>query len=463
MSLPISSIINLSISLQTQAVTRAGFGVPLILTNETPSSSWGSELVRTYTSVDEVLDDWTSSDEVYLAAVSALSQTPRITSLKVGLEQTRVAQQTTIVFSGDFVASNEISSFTLSAGGTVDTISATSFTSDNPTTLAAITAKIHALSGYTAADDGNNTITVTSATAGLSFSISAITVTGGASQPTATITDTVDNVGPAESIAAIKDQDDDWYGLVWIERGVGLVYEMATFIETQRKLFGTVSQASGTLSAASTTDIAYLLSAANFNRTFGAYNADATDYLDSGIMGRVFPYDPGSITWNFKTVSGITADNLTSSQITALENKDFNMYVTAGGVDIFRTGVCVSGEYIDIIRGADWLQARIEEAIYQQLVNLPKIPFTNKGIAIIENILRAQLENAIRVGFLSGDPLDPNSNDENRKTKPYIISAPLSSEVSSSDKANRSYTGVTFEAKAAGAIHTVTIAGVVTV
>ena len=95
---PISSIVNVSITRQTQGVTQAGFGTPLILTNETPVTSWGSELVRTYTSTTEVLDDWTSSDSVYLAAVAIFAQTPKVTSIKVGLETTRVAQVTTITF-----------------------------------------------------------------------------------------------------------------------------------------------------------------------------------------------------------------------------------------------------------------------------------------------------------------------------------------------------------------------------
>lgn len=460
---PISTIVNVSISLTTPSITQAGFGTPLILTNEAPLSSWGSELIREYTALADVLDDFTSSDDVYLAAAKVFSQTPRVTSLKIGLETTRVAQVKTLTFSGVLVTGNTVGAFTLNIGGITKTVTATAFSVDAATTLALITAKITAFTEFNATDNTTTTITITSAIAGASFTGVVPVVSGGASQATAVFATTVANVGPAESLAAISEQDDEYYGIDWVERDPYLVFGMATYVETVRKLFGTVTQAAGAIDSTSTTDIAYLLSSSSFLRTFSMYNADVTDYLEAGWMGREFPYDPGSTSWKFKTISGGVADNLTSAQRSALSNKNANMYITVGGRDVTTEGVTASGEYIDIVTGTDWLQARIEESIYARLVSLPKIPFTNAGIAIIENEIRAQLENGIRVGFLSGDPLDPDSNDEARRTNPYIITVPLSTDVSSADRGNRALTGITFEARAAGAIHSVTIMGSITV
>ena len=120
-------------------------------------------------------------------------------------------------------------------------------------------------------------------------------------------------------------------------------------------------------------------------------------------------------------------------------------------------------EFIDIIHGVDWLQARMEERIFSRLVNLPKVPFTNAGIAIIENEIRAVLENGIRVGLLSPDPIDPTSDDRKRRTQPYIITVPQATEVPVNDRAERHLTGITFEARVAGAVHKVTVQGIVTV
>lgn len=462
MSVPISTVVDVSISLQTQPVTQAGFGTGMILTNETPISSWGSELIRSYASTTEVLEDWTSTDEVYLAAVAYFGQTPSPTTLKVGLETTRVAQVTTITFDANFVTGNTIGAFDFSVGGLTQTITSTAFTSDNATTLAAITSKIDALSEFSASDNGSDTITITSAVAGVSFTTETPVVTGGASQAVATVATTTPNTGPAESMAAISEQDDDFYGVIWIERTVGLVYGMVSYIETVRKIFGTISSAAGTLSAVSTTDIGYLMNAASLNRSYWGYNADPTDYMESAWKGRCFPYDPGSITWHMQTLSTITADNLSSSQRSAVNNKNGNMFLTIRGSNVTFGGRMASGEYIDTIRGADWLQARMQESILQKLVSSKKVPFTNQGIAIIEAEVRAQLENAIRVGFLSNDPLDPDSNDPDRANFPYIVTVPDVSDVSSADKANRSLTGVSFEAKAAGAFHSVTISGTIT-
>ena len=448
---PISTIVNVQISRQTQGVTQAGFAVPLILTDETPLVSWGSELIRTYLSTDEVLDDWTSSDDAYKAAAAIFSQTPKVEEVKIGLEGARVAQITTIVFDSPFVTGNTIGSFTVSFGGKLETITATPFNVDNATTLSDLATKLAATSALAiAVSNGTDTITCTSAKAGVSFSISDITVTGGASQPVETITNTTANDGPAESLSDISEQDDDWYGLIWVERDEDLVHEAASYIETKRKIYGTASQDADILDATDTDDIGSTLSGANFKRTFVIYNADAADFADAAWMGKLFPFDPGNETWKFKTLAGITADNLTSSQRSAAQNKNVNIYVTVGGVDMTEEGVMAFGEFIDVIRGVDWLQARIEERIFSRLVNLPKIPFTDSGIAIIETEIRGVLENAIRETVLADDP-------------PYTVFVPKAVDVPVNDRAERFLPDITFEARLAGAIHKTTIQGVVTV
>jgi hypothetical protein len=455
-TVPISTIVNVQISRQSQGVTQAGFGVPLILTDE--DIGWGSERIRSYLNLDEVLDDFTTSTDTYKAAAAIFAQSPRVRLIKIGSEAARVAQVATIVFAGVLVTSNVV---TVTIDGTVI---AQTFTVDNATTLAALATQIQALASVVSAvSNGTDTITITGAIAGVPVEVGDAVVTLGAGQTTAITTITVDNHGPADDLAEITEVDDDWYGLIWIERNEFLVAEAALYIETKRKIFGTCSSDTDILSAGSTNDIAAVLSAANYERTFIIYNADTLDFADAAWMGRCFTFDPGNETWKFKTLATITADNLTSSQRSAAIAKNCNLYVTIGGVDMTEEGKMASGGFIDIIRGTDWLQARIEERIFSKLVNLPKIPFTDPGIAIIEAELRAVLENAIREGVLSGDPLDPDSNDRERATRAYIVSVPRAIDVSPIDKANRLLPDITFEAVLAGAIHNIIIQGTLTV
>lgn len=96
----------------------------------------------------------------------------------------RAPQQATLVWSANFVASNVIN-------GKINGIPITPvpFNTNNATTLSNLATAIMAL-GYSASSDGLHTITVTGA-AGVPFFMTNFLVTGGASQPTATVTITV--------------------------------------------------------------------------------------------------------------------------------------------------------------------------------------------------------------------------------------------------------------------------------
>lgn len=453
MSVPISTIVNVQISRETQAVTQAGFGVPLILGDN--ASGWGSERVRTYVNMEEVATDFTSSHEEYLAAQAIFSQSPRVERIKIAREASRVAQQRKLTFSGNLVTGNSIA-------GTVDgvALSATPFNTSNAQTLTDLATALQATAGIaTAVSDGTNQITITAANAGIPVLLTGFVVTGGASQPTITIATTVANHGIAEDLAEIQEEDDAWYGLIWIERTQGYVEQAAAAIEARRKIFITCTDAAGVLVAATTTDIGSVLSAANYARTAVIWNDEPNDFADAAWMGKLFPYDPGSENWKFKTLNSITADTLTSTQRAGAQGKNVNIYVTVGGVDITQEGVMASSEFIDVVRGVDWLQARMEETIFARLARVPKIPYTDAGVQNIVNLMRGVLNNAIAVGLLSGDALDPDNDIQT----PYIISYPRVVDVPENDRAMRFLPDLRFTARLGGAIDHITIQGVVTV
>lgn len=451
---PISTVVNVQISLQAVGINRAGFGIPNFLTDEAPLASWGSELIREYASTDEILEDWASSTEVAKAAAKIFGQTPRVPTMKVSLEGARTAQQVEIVFSGAIITGNTVGAFTISSGGQLYTITATPFNTSNAQTLTDLATKIQASVPIgTASSDGVDTLTLTAAKAGVDFSVSDITITGGVTQATVDSNTTVANVGGVDSLAAISEQDDAWYGLLWNETDEDLVYTVAEYIESKRKIFLTVSQDADIIDANDTDDIGSTLSLATFDRTAVCYNADVSDHFDAGFMGRLFPYDPGSETWAHKTIAGITRDDLTSAQRAAALDKNVNIYVTIAGLNKTLWGTMASGLFIDLRRGADWLWAQIEEGIYLKLTSVLKVPFTQKGINIVEEVVRAKLDNAIGVGLLSGDPFDA----ANGIMTPYIVNFPKIEEISQQDKADRVLSGGSFQAKFAGAIHRVSI------
>nr|MDO8118666.1 DUF3383 family protein [Candidatus Sigynarchaeota archaeon] len=219
------------------------------------------------------------------------------------------------------------------------------------------------------------------------------------------------------------------------------------------KIFFTRSADANIYDSTSTTDVAAVLEDEERERTSVIFNEDNTDYIDGCLMGRGFPYAPGSITYKFKTLSGpVASTTLTGTERNAILDKNCNLYSYIAGVNMMEEGTMASGEFIDIIIGIDYLRARMAENIFGKLVNLPKVPYTDAGVAIIEAEIRAVLENAIKIGIIAPAPELFNGKD-------YDVSAPKVADVSDNDKANRLLPDVTWQARLAGAIHKVIVVG----
>ena len=133
-----------------------------------------------------------------------------------------------------------------------------------------------------------------------------------------------------------------------------------------------------------------------------------------------------------------------------METKKANYYITVAGVSIVMNGQVSGNEWIDTIRGIDWLEARMKERLFSALINAPKIPYTDNGVAIIEAGVRAQLAEGIRVGFLAADPAPE-------------VTVPKVADIDPAQKAARILPDVSFSATLAGAIHEIEIDGVVSV
>ena len=92
----------------------------------------------------------------------------------------------------------------------------------------------------------------------------------------------------------------------------------------------------------------------------------------------------------------------------------------------------------------------MQERIYARLTNAKKIDYTDDGVAIIENEIRAQLSEGITTTFLTDDPAP-------------VVTVPKVVDVNPNDRAARFLPGIRFTAQVAGAIHKLQIRGQVTV
>lgn len=169
-------------------------------------------------------------------------------------------------------------------------------------------------------------------------------------------------------------------------------------------------------------------------------------------------YHAGEETWAHKILAGIIPSELNSTDITALEAGKVSYFLTTAGKNITYGGMTLSGEWIDVIRFRDWQKNDMQVRVANLFVVNPKVPYTDKGIGLVENQMIASLKDGIRYGGIA-----PDEYDEEGNTIPgFVTNVPLSSSLTSSQKASRKLTGCTFAARIAGAIHITEIKGSLT-
>jgi hypothetical protein len=83
--LPYNRVVNVTLSRNDAFPSRRGFGTQLMLTTVALAGKVdATHRTKLYGSLDEVVADWATTTDVYKAALSAFSQNPRPTQIKVG-------------------------------------------------------------------------------------------------------------------------------------------------------------------------------------------------------------------------------------------------------------------------------------------------------------------------------------------------------------------------------------------
>ena len=431
-------------------------------------------------------NDVTSAEEIAGALIDLINFDP---AFPVSADFDTDAQETTITLNADLVPGNSVA-ITLNGAP----LTATAYNQNHLQTMKDICAKLQSQPGIESAQlfGPTNRGIQLFGQPDQNAIVSVFTVTGGASQATATLVDNDQATGTIvlssddlsktftitvtaeilslqkglqiedlvasdpvqDDLDAVSNSSNDWYGVALTSRAVQDIIATADWVETRPKLFGTCSSQEAIINESANDDqtsLAYQLFSTGYDRTFLLWHQDADDdYPECAWMGRCLPLEPGSETWKFKTLNTIPYSNLSTNQAINAQTKSCNTYQFVGGRNITAEGVVSSGEFIDIIRGVDWLTARIQEFVFFVLVNNNKVPYTDTGIAMIEAEVRRALDLGVTNNFLAADPQ-------------YTISVPRAAAVPPNDKANRILKNVNFQATLAGAIHFVEIRGVVSV
>lgn len=237
-----------------------------------------------------------------------------------------------------------------------------------------------------------------------------------------------------------------WYGLVLAGAAIADYDEVAYIIESVEKLFAFSVQSK---------ELPLALSRTDYLRTVVIYSDSADEYAHVAWLTECFSYAPGSETWAYKTLAGVTAAELTTREMSRFDEANVNYYVSCANKDITLQGKVIGGEWIDVIRFRDWLKNEMQLRIFALLVRYPKIPYVDTGITLVENQMRSTLQDAQDAGGIA-----PTEFDENEEpVEGFTVTVPKSAFLSSAQRALRKLRNCRYTARLAGAIHIVEIQG----
>ena len=190
-------------------------------------------------------------------------------------------------------------------------------------------------------------------------------------------------------------------------------------------------------------------------RTAVIHATAENDCVNCAYAARFLSYDPGSEQWCFKSLSMVSAQGLSTTDIASLEVRNISYYTTVGSKAMVQGGKVSGGEWIDTIRFRDWLKTEIQSKVLNLLLGLPKVPYTDQGIALVQNAVIDALEEGVRAGGIVQDA----SSGDGEASRAYTVTVPRADDLDAATRKSRRLTGVTWTAQLAGALIAAKIGG----
>ena len=429
----------------------ANYGTPAIICYHTLNSDY----IRTYTDVEGYLDEpgAAATDPAYYMLSTIFSQEPSPSSAKLIRGTSAVTQSCTFTVNdagGATTVPGDVYGYqVVGTDGVVVDMYHTATVGQTPTQVATA---IAALTDPTGVTTTSALAVVTSATNTAGKIAYYQGVKGGV------FIDNTPTASPATDLNNALGIDTDWYTITSEHQDRNNIAAVASWAETNEKFHAYSTMDSNAKTAG--TGIGATMKAAAYSYTFGMWGGTSIQYGALALAAQRLTADPGTDTWAYKTLAGVTADSLTATEITALGTETangnrLNYYITVAGVNVTRFGICASGMYADLRRGIDALAARIQINEFQLVSSSPKIPFDPGGIAILAGGVRSGLAQFTatpvqQAALLRSDP----------GYAPQVF-PPAIADTNATDRGNRYLNSIRFTAYAQNAVQIVAISGAV--
>lgn len=369
----------ITVTRRTGARGNAAQNFGVILTNDSPNASFGSDKMKRYgiNSSSSVGLDWGTSSETYKAFLRKTQQTPKPSHTYISKRTAAVATAKTLTETGTLLAGQTI------VGSVNGEAISVPFDTDNTTSLANLDTAISAVQGIAGVTVSGSVLTIT-ATAEYPLSVGAFTVTGSGTKPTFAVATTIAGRTIADDISEMFAQSNVPYLIYLTSTNTGAILAASAAVEGLRKLLF-VQTTESDVPTSATDDIASQLKALGYTRTALFYTEDSTGHYPAGLAAIMLGYNAGGVQAVNRRVVGATPDDLTDDEIGYLEEKYCNSF-TYIDTDIaaVQMGVCSDGIDIHATRDTDHLVDILFGRIANTLTINPKLAINKKGLGLIE-------------------------------------------------------------------------------
>lgn len=286
---------------------------------------------------------------------------------------------------------------------------------------------------------------------------------------------------PLAAVQACANVSNVWYGLTFPQNTAVLLTltdytAIAAYIlaSSRSRMFGVTLYGNGTgaaggtacLNASITNDLASVLQSLNNKRIVMMYSSSNPAAVET-LYGRAFTTDwNGSntaYTLAYKQAPGITAENLTQSQFTAMVGKGVNADISVdNNTQFIWPGQMSQGYFFDEVHGTDWFANRVQTDVFNVLYTTPtKVPQTDPGMNMIAAAINGSNAAAVNNGFVApgqwnGPPVGSLATGATMTTGYYLYYPPIASQ---SEATRETRVAVPFQdcIKLAGAVQEVDV------
>ena len=228
---------------------------------------------------------------------------------------------------------------------------------------------------------------------------------------------------PVQSITACRIVQPAWYIVQFVGTAMDTqIAAVAAYIEAATPVsqyFFTSGEAA--ILNNTTPNILATLQALGYRRTFGEYATTQSGafpnnvYASAGVMGYAMGANtglPGSyFSLNNKTIVGVAAEPLSQTQVNNIMgtvtrsqaglNGNIVLNYNNGAYIVLQPGINIGGTWFDQVLQIDMLASDAQISAMTELVDLPSVPQTDAGVALMKNALTAACARSQSRGFIA--------------------------------------------------------------